>query len=97
MIYDVEVIADRLDEARERARMSVKEIALEIWPQQGDNARYSWYKKVDNRGSSFEIWEISRAVEVLRAHGLAAPAGWPFLDWEYASVVEKLNRPPTGA
>lgn len=84
--FDPVLIADRIDRARKAADIPVKAIAEEVWPQQGENARFSWYKKTANRDSSWENWEIEKVATILNA-----PKGWPFLDWDYALTVQKLD------
>lgn len=91
--FDPEEIADRIDKARERAGLTVPQLAAELWPEQGANARFSWYKKVARRGSSFELWEIDRVCAILPRlnPSVDPPPGWPFIDWDYANALFLLN------
>lgn len=87
--YPLDVIADRLDDLRSQAGISVPTIAARIWPDRGETARFNWYKKVGLKGSSFEVWEIDRACEVIAelAPEFDPPPGFPFISFEYAFAL----------
>lgn len=70
--YDHDVIALRVEKARQVRGMLVKDLAdaagLQAW---------AWYKKTRRAGSTFTLEELSHI-----ADALGAPEGWPFVEWK---------------
>lgn len=85
--YPTNTIADRMEQGRERADLTVEQAAEII----GLSAS-SWYKKVDHI-TPFKIEECGRLAEAI-----GAPAGWPFLDWTVGELLDRLaGRGPGGS
>ncbi len=70
--YDHDVIARRVEMARQKRGMLVKDLAeaagLQMW---------AWYKKSRRANSTFTLAELSAI-----ADALDAPEGWPFVEWK---------------
>lgn len=82
--YDPYAIARRVETLRRDRGLSIKEVALKVWPHQGDDARHSWSKKCSGKGSAWTIEELGVA-----ADALDAPPGWPFLSDEFSRLVQR--------
>ncbi len=83
--YDPLEVAHRIDRLRLKRRLSIKEVAICVWPHQGDGARHSYSKKNARRGSDWSIEEIGVVADLL-----SAPPGWPFIDDATAAGLERL-------
>ena len=83
--YRPEDIAKAVDRLRIDKGLSVKEVAMQVWPQQGDGARHTWSKKTARRGSDWTFEEIGVVADVLNA-----PPGWPFLSDDMTRLLMEL-------
>lgn len=89
--FDPQVIAARLEHARQKYAIDVKEIAAAIWPHQ-DEPRFTWYKKVNRRMSDFDLAELGLAVEFIARRAGKALHGFPFVDEALADQLEPKRK-----
>ena len=70
--YNHDVIAERVECARQKSGMLVKDLAAAA-----DLQTWAWYKKSRRLGSTFTLDELSAIADALNA-----PEGWPFVEWK---------------
>jgi transcriptional regulator with XRE-family HTH domain len=77
--YSDEAVAERIDRARKQLGLTNKELAGKVGILEA-----SWSRKMRGQGNTFTLTEIAAVADALEA-----PAGWPFVDWEYAEAMQR--------
>jgi hypothetical protein len=101
--FDPVTLGRRLENARQMAGLSQKDISTELWPKQSpESARQAWSKMVNGSLRDFNLAEVELAVDLLarslsnhpehpELRGTKLP-GFPFIDLRESRSLEVGRR-----
>jgi transcriptional regulator with XRE-family HTH domain len=80
--YSDEAVTERIEKARKKLGITNKEVAERV-----GIPLDRWSRKMRGAGNSFTLAEIAAVADALES-----PAGWPFVDWDYAQAMARGDR-----